>query len=107
MNRLGSPLCTVFWEPVRISVVGTRLDLDCVNTLGSPLPLLPSFTLFTKMSQLVVNPNFSPMTMKSMYYMQSELRRTMPKNGPMTIYNLNLPTSANHKKNKTLHHHLT
>ena len=42
MNRLGSPLRNVFWEPVWISVVGTRLDLDCVNTLGSPLPLLPS-----------------------------------------------------------------
>ena len=26
---------------------------------------------FTKMSQLVTNPNFSPMTMKSMYYIQS------------------------------------
>ena len=31
------------WEPVWISVVGTRLDLDCVNTVGSPLPLLSSF----------------------------------------------------------------
>ena len=50
--------------------------------------------LFTKMSQLVIDPNFSPMTMKSMYYIQSELRRTIPKNGLMTIYNLNLPTSA-------------
>ena len=58
--------------------------------------------LFTKMSQLVINPNFSPMTMKSMYHIQSELRRTRPKNGLMTIYNLNLPTSANHKKNQDI-----
>ena len=54
--------------------------------------------LFTKRSQVVINPNFSPMTMKSMYHIQSELRETRPKNGLMTIYNLNLPTSANHKK---------
>ena len=63
--------------------------------------------LFTKMSQLVINPNLSPMTMKSMDYIQSELRRTTTKNGPMTIYNLNLPISANHKKTKTPHHHPT
>ena len=63
--------------------------------------------LLTKMSQLVINPNFSPMTMKSMYYIQSEFRRTIPKNGPMMIYNLNLPTSASHKKTKTPHHHPT
>ena len=37
--------------------------------------------LFPKMNQLVINPNFSPLTMKSMYYIQSELRRTIPKNG--------------------------
>ena len=59
------------------------------------------------MSQLVINPKFSPMTMKRMYYIQSELSKTIPKNGPMMIYNLNLPTSANHKKTKTLHHHPT
>ena len=63
--------------------------------------------LFTKMSRLVINPNLSPMTMKSMDYIQSELRRTTTKNGPMTIYNLNLPISANHKKTKTPHHHPT
>ena len=63
--------------------------------------------LFTKMSPLVINTTFSPMTMKSMYCIQSELRRTMPKNGLMTINNLNLPTSANHKKTKTPHHHPT
>ena len=55
VNRLGSPLCNVFWEPfwisvvdtgldcwerVWISVLGAGLDLDCANTLGSPLPLL-------------------------------------------------------------------
>ena len=49
MNRLASPLCNVFWEPVWITVVGTgldvlepfwisfvgtSLDLNCVNTLG-------------------------------------------------------------------------
>ena len=29
--------------------------------------------LFTKRSQLVINPNFSPMTMKSMYHLISPL----------------------------------
>ena len=38
--------------------------------------------LFTKMSQPVINPKFSPMTMKSMYYIQSELRRTIQKKRP-------------------------
>ena len=53
--------------------------------------------LFTKMSPLVINPNLSPMTMKSMYYIQRGLRRTIPKKRPHDDYNLNLPTSAKHK----------
>ena len=41
------------------------------------------------------------------FALYSKLRSTIPKNGLMKIRTLISPTSANHKKPKTLHHHPT